>query len=115
MAMDIRQSVMATLKFKREPLVIDSEAVQNCRIQVVNVHRVVHNIVAIVISLAERDATFYTAARKQYAETSRMVVTAIVVMGKLALAVNCAPEFTCPDDKRIVQQSTLFQIGDQGG
>ena len=43
-AVDVGEAVVAALKLERQFLVIDSEAVQHRRVQVVNMHRVFNNI-----------------------------------------------------------------------
>ena len=43
-AVDVGQSIVASLEFERQFLVIDAEAMQHRRVQVVNVHRVFNDI-----------------------------------------------------------------------
>ena len=43
-AVNVGKAVMAALKLERQFLVIDSEAVQHRRVQVVNMHRVFNDI-----------------------------------------------------------------------
>src|SRR4051794_22987313 len=45
-SMNVGETVVAALKFERQPGVINAEAVQQRGVQVVNVHRVAHNVVA---------------------------------------------------------------------
>ena len=44
-----------------------------------------------------------------------MVVSAVVLGGELALAIDRATELTAPDDQRVFEQSTLLEIADQRG
>ena len=42
-----------------------------------------------------------------------MMVAAIIVVGETALAVDGTPEFTSPDDERVVEHAALFEVFDQ--
>lgn len=50
--MDVREPIIATLEAMRESLVINAQEVQGGRVQVMNVDRVLHNVVAEIIRLS---------------------------------------------------------------
>ena len=54
--MNIRQPEVATLIAVRQPFVVETHAVQNRRIEIVNMDRILHNVVTVVIRLTERHA-----------------------------------------------------------
>ena len=64
--MNICQAVVSSLEFESQPPVIDSEAMKNCRVEVVYVYRVFHNVVAIVVGDAERRSRLDTSASQPH-------------------------------------------------
>ena len=60
--MNICEPEVATLKTIGELLVIDAEAMENGRILIMNVNRILDHVVAIVIRFAISDAAFNAAA-----------------------------------------------------
>ena len=50
--MDVREPIIATLEAMRESLVINAQEVQSGRVQVMNVDRVLNNVVAEIIRLS---------------------------------------------------------------
>jgi hypothetical protein len=46
----VREPVVAALEFERQPSVVDAEAMQHRRVQVMNMHRVARNVVAEVLN-----------------------------------------------------------------
>src|SRR5687767_1568663 len=72
LAAHVGEAEVAALESERELLVIDAEAMQERGVKIVNVDRVLDNVVTEVVRLAERNAAFDTAARHPDAETTRM-------------------------------------------
>jgi hypothetical protein len=93
--------------------VVDSHDVQDRRLQVVHVDRVLGDVVAEVVGRAVGEARLDAAARHPAGEAARVMIAAVVGRGELALRVVRAPELAAPDDQRVVEQAALFQVGDQ--
>src|SRR5579872_918992 len=108
--MNIRQAEMAALKFEGKLGVVNTQAVQNSRVQIVHVDRILGDVVAVIVGCAICDAGLDAAAGHPDGEAAWMVVAAVVVGGQLSLAVNGAAELTAPYDQRVVEQAALFQI-----
>ena len=94
---------------------IDAQGIQHCGLDIVNVHGILHNTVAIVISLADRTAALDAAAGHPHGEATWVMVAAIVGRREFALAVDGTPEFTTPNHQRIVEHAALLQVLNQGG
>ena len=94
---------------------IDPEAVQNRRIEVIDGHRITDNVVTEIVRLADRHPAFDAAAGHPHSEAARMVVAAVVVGGEFPLRIDSTPEFAAPDDQRVFQQAALLQVLDQRG
>ena len=77
---------------------IDSEAVQDCRIEIVDGHGITNNVITEVIGLADGLPTFDSTTSQPDREAARMMVAAIVVGSKFSLRVDCASEFAAPDN-----------------
>ena len=101
------------LELVSQLVVVDAEAVQNCRVEVAHRNRILDHVVAVVIGLAVGDARAHAAARHPCGEAARMMVAAVVLLRQAALAVNRAPKFARPDHQRVVQQAALLEVGDQ--
>ena len=60
--MHVGQPVMASLKQKRQPSVLDAQAVQHCGVQIMDMDRVTRDVVAEIIGFAMRQTGFDAAA-----------------------------------------------------
>ena len=66
-------------------LVVDSEQMHNGRVQVVNVHGVLRDVVAVIIRRPEGEAFLDPCPCQKYGEATGMVVSPVICSGKLAL------------------------------
>ena len=92
------QLLIKPLKLVGESLVIDSHAVEDRCIKVVDVHGIFGDVVAEVVGLSKGDATFDSTTCHPHAEISRMVIAAVIVPRQTSLAVNGTSEFSSPND-----------------
>src|SRR5438045_2913823 len=81
--------------------------------QIVNVHRVLSNIIAKVIGLPVTNAALDSAARKPHREAAWMMVTAVIGLGQAALAIDCAAKLASPDYHRVLEHAAIFKVLDQ--
>src|ERR1700733_10560350 len=107
------QLLIQSLKLVSELVVVDPQAMQEGCVEVPDRHWIFHHVVAVLIRLPIGDAGFHAATCHPGGEATRMVVPAIVIWRKPALAIDRAAKFASPNDQRIVQQTTLLQVGDQ--
>src|SRR5437867_9893493 len=84
-------------------------------VQIVYMNRILGDIIAIVIGLAERDSGLDAAARQPDGKAAGMMIATVLVRGQLALTINRAPEFSAPDNQRVLQEAPLFQVLDERG
>ena len=113
--MHIGQAEVAALEFVGELGVIYAEAVQNGRVQIVDVDWIIDDVVAEVVGLAVGQTAFDAAACYPEAEAAGMMIAAVVVVSQHALGVDGAAEFSAPDHQRAVEQTPLLEIADQRG
>src|SRR5262249_33546632 len=106
------QPLIKSLELIREPHWVESQKMQNRRVQIVHVHTILRHIEAEIIALAERDARFHAAAGEPHCERVRMMVAPVVAA---ALHHRRAAELTAPDYERVVQEAALLQILDERG
>ncbi len=107
----IGEAVIASLEPERQLGVIETQKLQNGRVQIVYVNAIFGRVEAELIRLAERDSGFDATAGQPHGEAIRVMVAAVVA----ALNHRRAAEFTAPDDERRIEQTALFQVTDQGG
>src|SRR6266568_2303566 len=115
LAVNLRQAEVAALKPIRDAFVVDAEALENRRVQVVNVHRVLDDVVAVIVRLAVTDARFDSATRHPDRVATAVMIATVVVLFNLALAIDGTAEFTAPNDQSVVQQTALLEVLDQRG
>jgi hypothetical protein len=75
---NIRKAEASALMLVSQLGVIHPEAPQNGRMEIVNIHRILHNVIAVVIRLAVGLAAFNPTARHPNRKASRMMIAAIV-------------------------------------
>src|SRR5258707_13799701 len=94
----VGQSVIAALKLIRQLLMIDSKQVENCCLQIMNVHGVLHHVVPIFIRLTETRTRLYAGTRHPDREAARMMVAAVICRRQLTLRIVRPAKFTTPDN-----------------
>src|SRR5882672_799514 len=105
---DARQCLFETLKLECEPFVIDAEQAEDSRVEIADVDRVFHDVIAKVVCDAVGDSGFGAAAGHPNGKATGMMVAAIVVFRESALAVNGAAEFAAPKYERVVEESSAL-------
>ena len=92
---------------------VDAQLVQYGRVQVMHMHRVPNDVVALVIGLTMHQAGFHSSPGEHVTEATRMMIAPAVFLR--GLLVDCSTKLTSPDDQRLVEQASLPQVGDQAG
>ena len=113
--MDVRESVLAALKFEGESRVVDAEAVHDRGLEVVNVDGLIDDVETEIVGGAVGHAAFDAAAGHPDGEGFTVVVAAVFVAVGLALRVGRAAEFAAPDDERLIEEAAWFEVLDQCG
>ena len=84
-------------------------------VKVVDVDGVADDVVAELVGFAVDETFLETTAGHPHGEAARVVVASEVVFGDIALTVGGAAEFAAPDDEGFVEETALFEVGDEGG
>src|SRR5205807_7570728 len=100
-ARHIRKPEVAPLELVCQPGVIDAQRMQDSRVQVVYVYGIFHDVVAIIVGLAESDARLDAASGQPHGEAAGMMIAAVVVLGQFALAIDGPAKLAAPDHQRI--------------
>jgi len=106
------QPELAPLRAVREPLVIDAHQVQDGGIEIVDVHRVLDDVVAELVGLAVDEPRLHAAAREPHAEVAAVVIAPEVGLQR-SLCERRPAELGAEDDERVVEQSALLQVAHQ--
>ena len=96
-----------------EPLVIETEQVQDRGMEVADVHWVLDDVVGEVVGLAVDPSPLRAAAGHPHREAPWVVVAAVVVFGESTLGIDGATKLTSPDYQRVVEEAASLQILDQ--
>lgn len=111
--MYIREAKAPALVFERELFMVDAQKVEQGCLEVVNVYRVLCDIVAEVVRFAVGNSRLDAAAGHPYGETSRVMITTVVFRRELSLGIAGPAKLAAPYHQRIIQQPTLLQVDDQ--
>src|SRR5262249_22333148 len=96
-----------------ESLMVESEKLEDCRVEVVDVHRILDDVVREIVGLAVDRAGPRATAGHPHREAARVMITAVILVAQAALGVNCPAEFASPDDECFIEQATSLQVLDQ--
>ena len=108
------QSLIQSLERIGQPFVVNAQLMQKRGIDVVNVNRSFHNIIAEVIRCPEYGTPTDPTATKPKRVTTSMMVAAVIIAGQFPLTVNSSTELSAPDDQRLIEHSSLLEIFNQG-
>src|SRR5262249_32917348 len=97
-AMHISQSEVAALVFERQACMVNAQRMEDRCVKIVDMHRILSNIVGIIICLPQTVPRLYASSRHPDRKAARMVVAAVIVSRHRALAIHRATEFSGPDD-----------------
>src|SRR5262245_45073748 len=78
-------------------------------------HGVARDVVAEIVRLAYCDSRADAPAGKPDRKTARVMIASVIGLGQLALRIDGATELPAPDDQRVVEHPSLFQIHNQRG
>src|SRR4029077_10975105 len=107
------QFLVQALETVSQAILVNTHLVQDCRVEIPDMHRVTDNIIAEIVRLAIDDPAFDAATGHPHRVAARVMVPAIVVAAQFALAIDGAAKFTAPDDQGVVEQTTLFEVEDE--
>src|SRR5437879_3437797 len=89
---DTSQPLIQALELIGEEPMINSQAMENGGIDVADMNRIFGDVVAEIVRLAVNHPAFDAAASHPHGEAARMMISPIIILGKLALAINGSPE-----------------------
>src|SRR5262245_5279536 len=95
--------------------VIEAHQVEDRRVEVVHVHRVLGDVVPELIRRPDRRAGGDAPAREPHGERARVVVATHVGWALAPLVHGGAAKLTSPDHQGLFEQPTLLEIADEGG
>src|SRR5690606_41343681 len=94
---------------------IESQNVQNRRVEVVDMDRIFDDIVPKFIGFPVDYPGFDPTSGHPYGKCPRMVFTPVIVRRQFPLTIIGSTKFTAPADQRIIEHASLFEIHLQRG
>jgi hypothetical protein len=79
LAVHVSQPVVTALEFKRQLGVVDSQTVENGRVQIVHVDRIAGDVVAVVVRFPVGNPRLDACAGEPNGEATRVVIAAVIV------------------------------------
>jgi len=110
-AFHVSESSFKAVVVERQSFMIEPQQVQNCGVEVVDGADIFHCFVSEFICRAVTERGFDAGAGHPAGEAFRIVVSPTGPF----LECRHPAEFGAPDDQRVFQQATLFQVRDQRG
>ena len=111
--MDISQPEATTLVLEYQSLVVNTHQVHGCRLEVMHMDRIFCNVVTDFIGLAMRYARPDAATGHPVSKAARMMITPVRRFACSALTIGSATKLTTPDHQRVLEHTTLLQVGNQ--
>ncbi len=90
---------------------IDPKAIQDRGIQVVNVDRLLNDVIAKIIRTPVNKSGLDATSGKPHAKAATMMVATIVVL-QSPLAVDSTTKLSAPHNERILKQAASLQVKD---
>ena len=101
---DVGEAVVAALVRERQALVVDAELVHDGGLQIVNVHRILGDVDAVVVCLAVGHAAAHATTGHPVGETVGMMVAPVIGARNVALAIDSASEFPDTNHQGILKE-----------
>lgn len=92
---------------------IDPHAMQQGRIEIVDMNGVFCDVVTEVVGGAVLYAAPYTSPSHPHGKAFGVVIAAVVLSRQSPLAVNSTAELATPHDEGLIEQSSLLEIANQ--
>ena len=108
---DVGQAEIAALKTVSQARVIETHQVQDCRIEIVNMHRVAHDVESKLVGFTVGHS------RSDAASCQPNGVRSIVMVATIIASLNHrgSAEFTAPYHQCIFEQAALLEVLDERG
>ena len=97
-----------------KPFVIHSQQMEQGRVQVIHVDRILSDVVAEIIGGSPGHPRLDPSPRKPHGEASWVVVSTSFRAIPITLARDTSAKLSPPDDQRVVQHTSLLQVRNQG-
>ena len=89
---------------------IDAELVEDRGAEVADGNFIFNDIIGVVVRFAIRRSALNSPPSHPGREAFWVVIAAVVVAGKLALAIGGAAKFASKDDEGVIEHASAFQI-----
>ena len=106
--MDIRQPHIPSTETERLKSVIDAKQVQHRGVQVVHLNFVLHRSITEFVGCTVNRSSFDSASGHPDGKAERIVIPTIASLCK-----RRSTKFPTPDNQRLIEQTSLFQVMDQ--
>ena len=92
---------------------IDAELVEDRGAEVADGNFIFNDIIGVVVRFAIRRSALNSAPSHPGREAFWVVIAAVVVAGKLALAIGGASKFASKDDEGVIKHTSLLEVIDE--
>ena len=106
------QTVMSPLKFVRQPFMVDARTVQNYRVQIMHMRRILDDVKAVFVCGSIQSSWSKTTAGQPHRETAAVMVAPVFFQHR-SMTINRAAELDTTHDQSFLKQPSLFQIANQ--
>src|SRR5438552_6321757 len=76
----VREAEVAALIFERQLRMVDAQTAQDGRMQIVHMHRVPYDVVAVIIRFSVRHSRLHASACQPHGEAARMMIAPVIII-----------------------------------
>ena len=100
---------------ERQAVVVDADLIQQGRVHIADMHRILDDIVTEVVRPAEFETAFDPGPSHPHREAAAVVIPTVIVGCQRTLRINGPAEFTAPHNQRVFEHAALFKVRNQSG
>ena len=113
--MYISQAELPALKAISELLVVDAEAMQDGRLEIMHMDGILDNVESKIVRRAVRHTALDASAGHPERECPSVMIAPVVLIARATLRIDRAAEFATPDHERVVQHPALLEVSNESG
>src|SRR5262245_45460723 len=110
---NIGKAITPALVFVDKLFVIVAKEVQHGSLKVMNMNRILDNVITQFIRFSIFDAGLHSAACHPDRKTTGMVVASEIISLECSLTIIGSAEFASPDDQRFIEHAAILEILNQ--
>ena len=110
LAMNVCQSVIASLESIGQAGVVKSQKVEEGGVQIMDVNGILDDVIGKIVRPTEGESSSDACACQPNRVTAGMVISSVVISFERSLGINGSSEFTSPNDHGLIQETAFSEF-----